>query len=45
MEKMISAFPKDLSEVSVETFQALFHVLSVLAVDKVENDVASAVSV
>ena len=40
MEKMISAFPKDLSEVSVETFEALFHVLSVLAVDKVENDVA-----
>ena len=45
MEKMVSALPENVGQVSVKTFEALFHVLSVLAVNQVKDDVACAVCI
>jgi hypothetical protein len=45
VEKVVARLPEDVSEMSVEAFEALFHVLSVFSVNQVENDVASAVSI
>jgi hypothetical protein len=45
MEKMVSALPENVGQVSVKTFEALFHVLSVLAVNQVKDDVACTVCI
>jgi hypothetical protein len=45
MEKMITALPEDIGQVSVKTLETLFHILAVFAVNQVEYDVACAVSI
>ena len=45
MEKMISALPEYAGQVSVETFETLLHILSVLAVNQIKDNVTCAVCI
>lgn len=42
---MVATLPEDISQISVETLQALLHILAVLAVYQVEDDVAGTVCI
>lgn len=42
---MVATLPEDIGQMSVETLQALLHILAVLAVYQVEDDVAGTVCI
>ena len=42
---MVTTLPEDVSQVSVETFETLFHILAVFTVNQVEDNVACAVCI